>query len=113
MAQFTIEVNSTSALTLVEGTRGCESGRIKSLGLYMSGTTIYYGWLWVEVGLRSGGLTAEFCSVRFFSGHLGNREQKLWIGDYPVSPYDILYMQARSIGNQVVRVNGTIEIGDP
>lgn len=113
MPQFAMELTSTTPHTPVVVYRGAETGRLKSICANLFVTTYPVASLWIEVGTMLGGRGEEFITAVFYSGYASHRIKALWIGDYPLSPYEEIYVRGCSYVSTDIRITGKIETGDP
>jgi hypothetical protein len=108
MAEFTIELTSTSSVTPVEGRSIAEHGFLSSICYDTPGAEIGMGRLWLELGVKSGGIADEMKVAVLFSGYVSRNRKQLWDGSFPLKPYDQIYAKAKSTVQVLLRFRGRI-----
>lgn len=113
MPQFEFNLAMTSPIGWTFAQRTVEKGRLKALSIVPVVSSMYYAQTFVVVGTTIAPVMDQRPSAIFFAGYVSPSCQFIWTGDYPFSPYEIVFARGRSIVNVTVRIVGVTEIKDP
>lgn len=113
MAQFEFNIALASPTTWAYAKRVVEKGRLRSLSVIPVVGTAGYAQTFLIIGTTLADVIDERPSGIFFSGYVSRSSQYIWSGDYPFSPYEMVFAKGRSMVNVTLRIVGVTELGVP
>lgn len=113
MPQFEFNLVLASPVTWGFGSRTVEKGRLKSLSVVPVVNITTYANTFIVIGTTIAPVADDRPSAIFFAGYVSQSAQFIWSGDYPFSPYEIVFAKGRSILLVTLRIVGVTEIRDP